>query len=128
MRSVYRCYDVAARLIYVGCAIDVDNRVHVQHRIHSWWYPQVTRVEAEHYEDDRRAASREWEVIGAESPRWNIQGKPRTTPTEIRDLITALERHENGHLPHNRMRVERYRRELERKQAEALRWIEEGAA
>ncbi|MEU6340273.1 GIY-YIG nuclease family protein [Streptomyces sp. NPDC046977] len=68
---MYRCYDAADTLLYVGCSIDPDRRLH-EHRRKDWW-PQVTRSEVEWFDRPYDAALREWQVSQTENP---LHGTP----------------------------------------------------
>jgi predicted GIY-YIG superfamily endonuclease len=94
--TVYRVYDDADRLIYVGCTYDLDKRIRA-HRGGSWWRSQIARVVAvAQYPARREALAAERHAIETEAPRWNrmFRWALRDTFTEQQwlDYITAWER------------------------------------
>ena len=74
MTTLYRAYDTAGRLLYVGIAKDVFDRVG-QHRT-SAWSRHATRLEFIEYPTRDDAAAAELEAIRTEDPVWNIMGRP----------------------------------------------------
>ena len=74
---VYRVFDAADRLLYVGCSVDVESRLRY-HEQHSFWWIFRSRVETEEFPSRAEAAEAEVAAIGSEHPRWNK--KDRTTP------------------------------------------------
>jgi predicted GIY-YIG superfamily endonuclease len=73
--SVYRLYDDANRLLYIGCTRDLDLRLYM----HDGYYNTtslafrglVDRVETVEYENRAAARQAEREAIQAESPLFN---------------------------------------------------------
>lgn len=96
---VYRCYDSADRLIYVGSTCNLVGRL-AAHDAGSWWSPQVVKVKAKVYPHGETARAAEREAILNEIPRWNIQGKWRTrarwSDGDWRDYIQAVGRNANS--------------------------------
>ncbi|MFI0827224.1 hypothetical protein ACH4Q7_22525 [Streptomyces roseolus] len=76
---MYRLFDAAGNLLYVGSAYDPDHRCKA-HRGEAWW-PEVTRRTDEWVESRGHAYSREMEAIAAEEPMHNLMGTKRySTP------------------------------------------------
>lgn len=68
--SVYRVFDDAGRLLYVGSSVNIDVRMG-QHRAPSPWFPYMARWEAEPPMLLGAARRREQDVIDAEHPWFN---------------------------------------------------------
>lgn len=83
---LYRAYDAPGRLLYVGIAADVEQRMdgHQEHP----WYGAIAALEVELYPDRRQAAAAETEAIAAEWPLWNIQNSP--WGSFVRDQVRQL--------------------------------------
>lgn len=88
---VYRCYDQAGQLIYVGCSVAPRQRLD-QHRLSSWWSGQVARVRYTVFPNREYALYKEREAIEQENPRWNIKGRDLDAfdLADFRDLFFAL--------------------------------------
>jgi hypothetical protein len=71
---VYRVYDTACELIYVGCTNDLFGRLAV-HEEESWWAPQVAKVAAKVYPTAKSGLAAELKAIHTEHPRWNVKGR-----------------------------------------------------
>jgi predicted GIY-YIG superfamily endonuclease len=73
---LYRCYDAAGTLLYVGVALDLEQRMR-EHRMATTWYrDEVTRIELGRYPDRASALEAERQAIQAEAPKHNRQGQP----------------------------------------------------
>lgn len=90
---VYRCFDEAGRLVYIGSTADLQGRLDT-HRKTSWWAPTVVKVKATWYPDGTSAREEERRAIRDEVPRWNKSGKwvgrHRWTRDDWHDWITTL--------------------------------------
>jgi hypothetical protein len=73
---IYRCYDAADGLLYVGMTGDWIKREKVHARNTRWW-SEVARVSFENCADWGAATVRDVEVIQAESPRYNVINNKR---------------------------------------------------
>lgn len=82
--TVYRCFNVAGALLYVGCTHDLKKRL-AQHRGQSTnplsrapWYDLVAVVTTEEHPDAASGYAREAEVVRDERPAFNVayHGKP----------------------------------------------------
>lgn len=71
---VYRCYDAAGRLLYVGCSVNVKQRIKWHRSMSAHWAAQIATVETQTYPDRPTALRHEREAIGEESPLHNIKG------------------------------------------------------
>jgi len=69
--AVYRLYDAADVLLYVGAAKDPEKRWKIHARERRWW-PSVARKAVEWHPSMEDAYAAETAAIGAESPRYNI--------------------------------------------------------
>lgn len=73
--AVYRLYNKAGALLYVGISDRPEKRFK-QHRRYQPWWPEVVTREIE-WRDDRYAAEvEEFRAIGAENPIYNVQHAP----------------------------------------------------
>lgn len=81
--SVYRYYDHAGRLIYVGITARGIQRQH-EHNAFSEWWPLVARQEVEHLASRQEALDRERELIQSCRPPFN-----RTHNEQWRDCRDA---------------------------------------
>jgi predicted GIY-YIG superfamily endonuclease len=90
--AVYRLYDEAGTLLYIGSAYDPEKRCK-RHRDKPWW-PQVARRKDEWHEGRSPAYLAEMKAIAAEDPRFNDFGTPgyRTpqTPAVLKRAETML--------------------------------------
>lgn len=73
--SVYRCYDAAGTLLYVGVTGQGIKRAK-RHILEREWWTQMVRQEWEHFGNRERALAREREIIRTENPVHNIMGRP----------------------------------------------------
>ncbi len=69
--DLYRFYDSAGRLLYVGISLHAAQRAAEHKRGKSWW-PDVARMEVEHLGHRREAEEEEQRAIIAERPLHNI--------------------------------------------------------
>jgi hypothetical protein len=73
--ALYRCFDEASRLLYVGISKNsVKTRLAV-HR-HSRWWHMVVRIEVTYGYTRKQAAVCEMASIRGEEPLFNVQGFP----------------------------------------------------
>lgn len=71
---VYRLYDDAGELLYVGCSVTPFSRLreHASHgRSHVWW-ADVASVTLEHFKSRPEAILAERKAIAAEAPKYNV--------------------------------------------------------
>lgn len=69
---VYRCFDAAGVLLYVGCTSDLNTR-RLAHNAQSWWFPQAESFRVNAYLSRSRALTVEAEAIFSERPLWNVR-------------------------------------------------------
>lgn len=74
---LYRFYDHADVLLYVGLTADPGRRI-TQHRSTKSWWPQVSRVELEHFETMNEVRTAESIAIRDEAPLYNVHLSRRT--------------------------------------------------
>lgn len=72
--AVYRLYDAAGTLLYIGSAYDPDHRCKAHHS--KPWWPLVVRREDEPHGGRRSAYVAEMRAIASEAPRFNDFGTP----------------------------------------------------
>lgn len=71
---VYRVFDAADRLLYVGCSIDHEARL-AQHAQNAIWWCFQDHVAVEEFDTRDLAQLAEAHAIANEHPRWNTQGR-----------------------------------------------------
>jgi predicted GIY-YIG superfamily endonuclease len=100
-RYVYRCYQQDGRLVYVGCTINLADRL-AAHRSGAHWAQLVTRVVAVVLPKDE-AFRIEAAAIVSERPRFNVKGRWKTRPgwtlADYDDYLTALRHGPEAHAP-----------------------------
>jgi hypothetical protein len=69
--AVYRCYDSADRLLYVGASCLGSVRFN-QHQTEKGWWPGVARIQVEHYANRAEALAAERAAIESEAPTMNV--------------------------------------------------------
>lgn len=70
---VYRCWDAAGRLLYIGATNSYSQRMS-HHRARTSWWPDVVSVSTESHPDRAAALAAELAAIGAERPVHNLRG------------------------------------------------------
>ncbi len=73
MTYLYRAYNGAGRLLYVGIAEDIWQRMG-QHEINSPWIDDLAAMDVERYRTRTEARAAERAAIATEWPLWNIDG------------------------------------------------------
>lgn len=96
---LYRCYDNADRLVYVGVTHDAHARLR-SHSYRSWWAADVEYVELEEIQGKAAALAAEKAAVHTEYPRWNIQHRrghlDGMSREGIADYLYALSRASGG--------------------------------
>jgi hypothetical protein len=94
---VYRMYDEAGTLLYVGSSSNIGRRLS-QHQSDTAWFPAVVRIDVEHHSELAAARAAEARTIVAEAPLMNRYaplsaiGAPDASPEgEDADLISVAE-------------------------------------
>lgn len=77
--DVYRIYDAAEQLLYIGCALDGESRIRTWH-MNPWCAPLSVKLQGridhwtiEHYGNKAEARQAERDAITAEAPLFNKQ-------------------------------------------------------
>lgn len=76
MTILYRAYDDADRLLYVGISDDVFDRLGQHRRCGAAWTRHTARLTFERHETREAAATAELAAIRGEDPVFNIAGRP----------------------------------------------------
>lgn len=88
---VYRAFDAFGALLYVGCSMNVGQRV-AGHQAASAWWGEVATITVAHFPNRDEALAAESRAIAEEMPLHNIVGASATrTAADIRE---ARERRE----------------------------------
>lgn len=71
--SLYRCFAADGELLYVGISL----RQWARFMAHSGreWFPDVRRIELEHFDNQEEARAAELKAIRAENPKYNREGR-----------------------------------------------------
>lgn len=69
--TLYRHFDAAGTLLYVGISTAALFRLH-QHKKRSDWFPRIAKITLEHYPDRPAALAAEKVAIQTENPLYNI--------------------------------------------------------
>jgi predicted GIY-YIG superfamily endonuclease len=89
MTDLYRVFDAADQLLYVGITEDLFKRLS-QHRDQSGWFDQASRLVIEWYGTREACRQAESSAIKAERPLWNRQESPCRGAAE--DLVATSRR------------------------------------
>lgn len=94
--SLYRYFDAAGLLLYVGITRRMSARL-LQHARQAEWWPRVSDSTIEHFPDSRSAAAAEAEAIRRELPIFNVIGRSalplqsaESTLLELREAAAVL--------------------------------------
>jgi len=94
--DVYRCFDSAGNLLYVGCSLNAYSRVS-QHKATAEWFPRLARFTVDRYKSRHVALVVEARAIRDESPQYNVtqygslaNEKVTATPIEHDDFELAV--------------------------------------
>lgn len=94
--AVYRPYDAAGTLLYVGKSRNPAGRCKQHAKVKPWW-PDVARVDVEWFDSGDEAEAAEIAAIRAERPRWNVQHAARP-PQATAPRLAALSAAETAEL------------------------------
>lgn len=86
--TVYRAFDAAGRLLYVGCTVDVESRLRA-HSDGSPWFLFHADVTLEHFDSYDDALEAEAFAILTEHPRWNMKGRSPEHPDGKASIAAA---------------------------------------
>lgn len=78
-RELYRHFDSAKNLLYVGISLSTVTRLS-QHRRSSRWADEIASIEIERFPNLALAAEAEKHAIIVENPKWNRVHKPFQSP------------------------------------------------
>lgn len=110
--TVYRCFEPTG-LLYVGCSMNLPQRIRT-HQVKSFWWPSCARVVVRLFPDVNSAHAAELAAIRTESPRFNIVGRRLSWEAdEIRDLMLAIRQGANPQLPFNLKRLANLQQRLD---------------
>lgn len=87
---IYRCYSADGHLLYIGSCRSWPSRRALHEKQTAWW-PQVDRVEQEHYLNLGAAKQAEIAAIGAEAPLHNKQHNVRRFRWEKRTYVPVAQ-------------------------------------
>lgn len=92
--ALYRHFDAAGRLLYVGISLSVVART-ARHMMYAHWSRQVATISIERHPTRDKALAAEAAAIVAEHPLHNIAGKPAPIAPDIDDAaeMEKLERY-----------------------------------
>lgn len=89
--TLYRLFDAAGDLLYVGIAGNPGRRFE-QHKKDKPWWGEVASIRLEHFLERRAAEIAEMKAIKGEDPRYNIAGKVRAVAVNVAwDRLVRLE-------------------------------------
>lgn len=86
--ALYRLYDSAGRLLYIGISYQPDVRFEQHSESKSWW-PEVARREVQWFDDRPTAAAAEAIAVRTEDPEHNGTYSPRRDRRTVRDAVAA---------------------------------------
>lgn len=87
--ALYRCYDLAGVLLYVGISDNLKARF-AQHAADKPWWPEVTRKTVAWHPSRAEAEAAETAAIRAEHPRHNIKGVVPPPPRPARSAARPV--------------------------------------
>lgn len=80
---LYRLYDEAGGLLYVGVTVRrLSERFNAHARTHEWW-TQVTGVTVARFSENHRALAAERTAIASEKPKYNKRSASRAAPEAL---------------------------------------------
>lgn len=83
---IYRFYDDAENLLYVGISGRMGTRLK-DHAHYQPWFPEVATIRLEHCGSEEAAREREMELIHSLFPRYNSVGLTKQLRQEYRPLV-----------------------------------------
>ncbi|WP_328427855.1 hypothetical protein [Streptomyces sp. NBC_00443] len=86
--AVYRLYDAAGALLYVGASKDPVHRWADEHR-HTHWWSQVASFDWTWHPSRKAARAIERDLLAAGGGRYNVHGTPRHGPNQLRQRAAA---------------------------------------
>jgi predicted GIY-YIG superfamily endonuclease len=89
MTTLYRCFDAAGALLYVGIA-DLWARRIGTHSTKTEWFDGVASVTVEHFDTRAQAMAAEAAAIRDESPAWNKPLGPKRKPVDQKCVVAGV--------------------------------------
>lgn len=105
MEHVYRHFDAAGALLYVGVSLSAIQRL-AQHADNSHWFAQIARVEIQNFNSREEALAAERRAIADESPKHNIKRpkeakqQPQAIEASAKDIVRQVVRFKPLYTPH----------------------------
>ena len=100
--AVYRLYDAAGVLLYVGISLDLSTRLKTHQKEKTGW-PAVTRIDLQWCATREAAIAEERRAILSEQPLWNVIGSGRPSYVQTskwRTIVGAIRAEiESGYWP-----------------------------
>lgn len=93
--SVYRIYDSAGTLIYVGMSYEPDVRVRVQRREKPWGH-EIARHEVDWHPNRQTAQQAEERLIKERQPRYNVTHTPEHQVRSLRHISARAQQIAEG--------------------------------
>lgn len=88
--SLYRHFDGAGTLLYVGVSLSALHRLS-QHRNHSHWFSKIKTVTIEHFSSREMAIEAETNAIRDERPLYNLLGNENKKTYVVDNLENSRE-------------------------------------
>ena len=86
--ELYRHYDDADNLLYVGISVSTPIRL-AQHKQGSAWFGDIAKITIEHFQCRADALRAERAAIECENPKHNKSGKPSNALAWLHELIAT---------------------------------------
>lgn len=84
--TLYRMFDAAGQLLYVGISARALGRWEAHRHDKSWW-SEVDRITVEHFPSREEALAAETAAIIAERPRYNIAGAIGSAALSVQEVL-----------------------------------------
>ena len=79
MTNLYRHFNEAGALLYVGISLSAVNRLSA-HSQKAPWFSEIARIEIEKFDTREAAQAAEKQAIAREKPRYNVRHVPKPEP------------------------------------------------
>lgn len=113
---VYRVFDEAGVLLYVGCTTQPIEKRMRGHEMQSPWWPFYNSVTVEEHATRDEARYAEFTAITAEHPRWNVRDRAFDHPDgPLTNRYSAAWLREEVEIWRERIRINDERQTLERR-------------
>lgn len=94
--ALYRHFDAAGSLLYVGISLCVVTRLR-QHRRDAHWFTEIARIDVEWHPSREAACDAEFAAIRSEKPRHNIT-HTRSQRRPLAEMMRMLEANGQRHM------------------------------